>query len=276
MPVLSQIHVYPVKSLAGFQVNVWPVDQRGLQYDRKWMLVDTDRQFLSQRRLPKMALIKTRIESDALILSASGQADLRLPLLEVAGEAIEVTVWDDRCLGIGCGSAADEWLSRFLDRDCRLVRQADVDVRKVDPDYAFDTDQTGFSDGFPFLLVSENSLNALNMAMQLPLDMNRFRPNLVVAECDSYAEDTWRRISINDIVFRLPKPCSRCAIPTIDPETARPGKEPLTTLNRLRKWNNKVYFGQNALHDRTGLLSIGQPVVIHETGSAQPPLGKDR
>lgn len=276
MPVLSQIHVFPVKSLAGFQVASWPVDQRGLQYDRKWMLVDTDRQFLSQRRLPKMALIKTRIESDTLILSAPGQSDLSLPLLEVPGEALEVTVWGDRCTGISAGADADDWFSRFLERDCRLVQQADDDVRKVDPDYAFDTDQTGFSDGFPFLLVSENSLSALNAAMRLPLSMSRFRPNLVVADCDSYAEDTWRRIAINDIVFRLPKPCSRCAIPTIDPETAIAGKEPLTTLNRLRKWNNKVYFGQNALHDRTGTLSVGQPVVIHETGAAQPPLAKDR
>jgi uncharacterized protein YcbX len=272
MPTLSQIFVYPVKSLAGISVDHWPVDSKGLLYDRKWMLIDNNAQFLSQRRFPKMALIKTRIVDDKLILSAPNQADLALPLDADDGEEIEVVIWDDRCLAKTCGEVADRWLSEFLQGDCRLVYQADHDIRKVDPDYAFDTDQTAFSDGFPFLIVSENSLNALNQAMQLEFDMQRFRPNLVVAECDSYAEDTWRRITINDISFRLPKPCSRCSVPTIDPLTAETGKEPLTTLNRLRKWENKVYFGQNALHNKPGSLSVGESLHIDETGENQPPL----
>jgi uncharacterized protein YcbX len=102
--------------------------------------------------------------------------------------------------------------------------------------------------------------------------MNRFRPNLVIAGCESYAEDSWRDIRIGDIDFKLPKPCSRCAIPTIDPETAQTGKEPLTTLNRLRKWQNKVYFGQNAIHNKSGSLSVGDKVHIILTGEKQPPL----
>lgn len=272
MPILSQIYVYPVKSLAGIQVQHWPVDNKGLLYDRKWMLVDKDGQFLSQRRLPKMALIKTHIDDEQLILSAPDQADLALPLQTQDGDKIKVAVWHDHCLAKSCGRDAAVWLSRFLEVDCRLVYQTDQDVRKVDPKYATDSDQTSFSDGFPFLIVSENSLNALNQAMQLELDMVRFRPNLVVADCNSYAEDAWRRITINEIGFRLPKPCSRCTVPTIDPLTAETGKEPLTTLNRLRKWQNKVYFGQNALHDKPGSLSVGQPVSIEETGEPQPPV----
>jgi uncharacterized protein YcbX len=108
--------------------------------------------------------------------------------------------------------------------------------------------------------------------MGLALPMRRFRPNLVVAGCDAYAEDTWREISISGINFRLPKPCSRCSVPTIDPETALTGKEPLTTLNRLRKWEGKVYFGQNVLHDHVGVLTVGDDVVIKTTGEKQPPL----
>ncbi|WP_446811103.1 MOSC domain-containing protein [Methylomonas sp. 2BW1-5-20] len=272
MPVLSQIYIYPVKSLAGIRVDQWPVDSKGLLYDRKWMLIDSDRQFLSQRRLPKMALIKTRIEGERLILSAPDQPDLSLPLQAQDGDELEVVVWHDHCRAKTCGDAADAWLSGFLQTDCRLVYQTDDDVRKVDPNYALDSDQTAFSDGFPFLIVSENSLNALNQAMQLEFDMVRFRPNLVVADCDSYAEDAWRRITINDIGFRLPKPCSRCSVPTIDPLTAETGKEPLTTLNRMRKWQNKVYFGQNALHDKPGFLSVGQPVSIEEIGEPRPPV----
>lgn len=272
MPILSQIVVYPVKSLAGIAVERWPVDDKGLLYDRKWMLIDSAATFLSQRRLPKMALIKTQIEGEQLILSAQGQTDLVLPLHPQDGEEIKVMVWHDQCLAKTCGDAADAWLSKVLHTDCRLVYQADQDLRKVDPDYALDTDQTAFSDGFPFLIVSENSLNALNQAMQLEFDMARFRPNLVIADCESYAEDRWRRIVINDIRFRLPKPCSRCSVPTIDPCTAETGKEPLSTLNRLRKWQNKVYFGQNALHDKPGSLSVGQAVSIEEFGEPQPPI----
>ncbi|MFI3218004.1 MAG: MOSC domain-containing protein, partial [Methylococcales bacterium] len=117
-----------------------------------------------------------------------------------------------------------------------------------------------------------NSLLALNQAMQLNLPMRRFRPNLVIAACPSYAEDSWREIRIGDIDFRLPKPCSRCAVPTINPDTAQTGKEPLTTLNRLRKWQNKVYFGQNAIHNQCDILNVGDSVQILRTGENQPPL----
>ena len=160
----------------------------------------------------------------------------------------------------------------FFGLDCRLVYQPDAAIRPVNPDFAKPEDQTALSDGFPFLIISENSLASLNKAMQLDLAMTRFRPNLVISGCSSYAEDTWREISIGDISFRLPKPCSRCAVPTIDPNTGETGKEPLSTLNRLRKWENKVYFGQNALHDSFGALAIGDKVQIRLIGSAQPPL----
>jgi uncharacterized protein YcbX len=271
-PFLSQIYVYPVKSLAGFQVAQWPVTSTGLRYDRKWMLVDETGLFLSQRRLPKMALIKTRISADQLWLSAPGQNDLALPLNSEDGEDVEVVVWNDHCLAKAVGGHADTWLSRGLDSPCRLVYLPEQQVRKVDPNYAENTDQTAFSDGFPFLIVSENSLHALNQAMALELNMIRFRPNLVAAGCESYAEDSWRQIVINGIGFRLPKPCSRCSVPTIDPESALSDKEPLTTLSRLRKWQNKVYFGQNALHDSHGVLAVGSEIRIEIFGENQPPL----
>ncbi|MGD0958202.1 MAG: MOSC N-terminal beta barrel domain-containing protein [Methylomonas sp.] len=272
MPVLSQIHVFPVKSLAGFSAPEWPLEKNGLRYDRQWMLVDAAGQFLSQRRLPAMALIKTRIENESLLISAAGQADLRVALRSSGGEDAPVQIWKDQCAAKRVDAAADAWFSRVLGFACRLVYMPDETVRGVDPNYAGPGDRTAFSDGFPLLLVSEASLRALNAAMSLNMDMIRFRPNLVVADCASYAEDAWRRIRINGIGFRLPKPCSRCSIPTIDPETAVSGKEPLTTLARLRQWQNKVYFGQNVLHDGLGQLKVGSVVDIVETGPMQPPL----
>lgn len=272
--ILSQIYVYPVKSLSGIRVSRWPVTQTGLQYDRKWMLVDDGGQFISQRSVPKMALIKTALDNDQLVLEAPGMTRLSLPLNPGDGEVINSSLWHDHCHARAVSVEADGWLSHFLNTACRLVYQPEREIRRVDPAYAQPGDQVGFADGFPFLIISENSLAALNQAMQLNSEMIRFRPNLVIAGCTSYAEDTWREISVGSIDFRLPKPCSRCAIPAIDPETAQTGKEPLLTLNRLRKWHNKVYFGQNALHNQCGILAIGDSVQIKQTGPMQPPLNK--
>lgn len=269
---LSSIHLYPVKSLAGISVKEWPVTITGLQYDRKWMLIDPAGNFLSQRKLPAMALINTALDQHRLILSAPGMEDLSLPLQPEDGESVNCTIWADHCQAIKISAHADEWLSSFLKQDCRLVYQADDNIRPVDPGYSHPEDRVAFSDGFPFLIISENSLVSLNQAMGLNLSMQRFRPNLVVSGCAAYAEDGWREINIGAIGFRLPKPCSRCSVPTIDPQTAESGMEPLATLNRTRKWRNKVYFGQNALHDQCGVLSVGDAVMVNQSGSPQPPI----
>ena len=269
---LSSITLYPVKSLAGISVNSWPVIRTGLKYDRQWMLIDADRQFLSQRKLPQMALIKTALTDTHLILSAEGRDDLLLALAPVGGDVIDSQIWADLCAAISVSAEADHWLSDFLKRDCRLVYQPETLLRPVDAYYGLPTDTVAFSDGFPFLLISENSLVSLNNEMALDLPMTRFRPNLVVAGCDAYAEDSWREISIGAIDFRLPKPCSRCSVVVIDTENAEIGQEPLRTLNLTRKWQNKVYFGQNALHDQQGQLTVGDCVHIKVTGDKQPPL----
>lgn len=271
---LSAIYVYPIKSCAGLSVSSWEVVPKGLRYDRQWMLIDAESRFLSQRKLPRMALIKPEIGADLLTVTAPGMPPLVLPLELSQGETVDTLIWDDECPAVVAGVEADRWFSEFLQIDCRLVCQPETTVRAVDPTYAQAGDKVFFSDGFPFLLVSENSLAALNQAMKLDLSMTRFRPNLVVSGCDAYAEDYWRRITIGAIDFRLPKPCSRCSVPTVDPETAETGKEPLVTLNRLRKLGNKVYFGQNALHDQCGVLKVGDRVEIRETGPAQPLLAE--
>ena len=269
---LSEIYLYPVKSLAGFKVNQWPVTEKGLQYDRKWMLIDQNHRFLSQRQLPKMALINTTIIDDQLILTAPAMQPLTVPLHSSGGQILETSIWQDQCLAYSVSETADQWFSAFLEKKCRMVFQSEQSIRPVDPHYAQASDQTAFSDGFPFLLISENSLVSLNQQMNLNFPMARFRPNLVISGCPSYAEDSWRTISIGEISFRLPKPCSRCSITTIDPETGEAGKEPLKTLNRIRKWNQQVFFGQNALHDNIGQLQIGDRLLVHSTGPNQPPL----
>jgi uncharacterized protein YcbX len=264
--------IYPVKSLAGIAVDEWPVVATGLLYDRQWMLIDEQQQFLSQRQLPQMALIQTALNEECLILSAPSMPSLSLPLLPELGHSLKVQIWQDYCVAHSVSRQADEWFSQYLGRECQLVYQTTDCQRSVDANYALATDQVSWADGFPFLVISEASLAALNAAMNLRLSMQRFRPNLVIAHCHSYAEDYWRQIQIGAIEFRLPKACSRCAVPAIDPETGRIDKEPLATLNRLRKWQNKVYFGQNALHNQPGILRVGDRVIVKEIGDPQPAL----
>lgn len=269
---LSEIHIYPVKSFAGIQVDAWKVDAKGLELDRKWMVVDREHQFLSQRRLPEMVKVETRILADSLQLSAPGMGSISFPLTQEPGPVITTSIWKDDCPATLVSAEIDQWLSDFLHTPCHLVYQADETVRQVDQRYAAPEDKTSFTDGFPFLIISENSLAVLNRKLPAPLPMSRFRPNLVVTGCDGFAEDTWRRIRIADIGFRLPKPSGRCPVTTIDAETARYGKEPLKTLSRFRKLQNKVYFGQNAIHDNPGTLRIGDEILVHETGAPQPDL----
>jgi uncharacterized protein YcbX len=269
---LNDIFIYPVKSLAGIRVENWEVVETGLKYDRQWMLIDENVQFLSQRRLPKMALIQTQLTDSELILSAPNFADFHLPLESKGGAIIQSTVWEDCCDATHVSNAADAWLSAVLEISCQLVYLPIETKRGVDLNYAIENDRVAFSDGFSFLIVSENSLNALNAELENSIEMARFRPNLVISGCDAYAEDFWREIKIGDIDFRLPKPCSRCSVPAINPQTAEVTKEPLTTLSRLRKWQNKIYFGQNALHNSVGNLKIGQGVEIKISGEKQPPI----
>ena len=269
---LSAINIYPVKSFSGISVNHCEVTVKGLQYDRKWMLIDQYNQFLSQRKLPEMALIKPSLHKDQLQLSAPGMENVCFPLNPTGGKKINTRIWQDDCIARLISPEIDQWLSDFLHTTCQIVYQPEETVRLVDQQYARPQDKVFFSDGFPFLIISENSLVELNHEMDIDLPMSRFRPNLVINGCEGYAEDYWRNISIGKIDFRLPKPCSRCSITTIDPETAQSIKEPLKTLNRLRKWNRQVYFGQNAIHDNCGIVKVGNPVVINKTGPAQPPL----
>lgn len=262
---LSEIHYYPVKSLRGLALQQATLGPRGLLFDRHWMLVDETGNFLSQRREPRMALIQARLEGDVLSLSAPGMAELELSSVQSSAERLAVSIWRDNCRAATVSADADRWFSDFLGQPCRLVYLPEEAVRAVDPDYAAATDQVGFADGFPLLVVSRASLDDLNSRLPSPIGMEHFRPNLVIDGCAPYAEDDWRRIRIGEMTFRLVKPCSRCIVTTVDPERGLyAGDEPLRTLAGYRRRDNKVFFGQNTLHDGPGELRVGMPVEILE------------
>jgi len=259
--ILTELWRFPVKSMRGSRARQLAVDARGLHLDRHWMLVDSQGRFLTQRQLPRMALLNTRLDGERLTLWVNDGEPLRVES-PADGPLLDVRVWRDACRARGVDPAVDAWLSDFLQTGCRLVCLPPEQVRAVDPDYARGGEQVGFADGFPFLLISQASLDDLNARLDEPVPMQRFRPNLVVEGCAPYAEDAWKRLRIGGMVFHVVKPCSRCIIPTIDPATAQRDAEPLRTLGAYRRRDNQVWFGQNLLHEGPGLLEEGMPVEV--------------
>lgn len=262
---LSGLHYYPVKSLRGLSPSRHPVTRLGLAHDRRWMLVDANGRFLTQREQHALALVSTRIDGERLCIEAPGRTPLELPLAGPDGPELVVRVWSDQVTARDAGDEAAAWLSGLLGVAARLVYFPDEASRQVDMGFARAGDETAFSDGFPFLLISEASLADLNARLATPVPMRRFRPNLVVSGCKAFDEDRWRRIRIGAVELRVVKPCSRCVITTLDPETAERGAEPLKTLATYRRRDKRIDFGQNLIHDGTGELRLGDRVEVLET-----------
>ncbi len=259
--VVSQLAIYPVKSFAQVSLNSAYVDGLGLENDRRWMIVDENDHFVTQRQLARMCLIQPKLVGDGVQLDAPGMPTLFITTPST-GRTRLVTVWKDRCHSLDCGNEAAAWLSRFLATDCRLVYFPATEVRVVDPTYAKPGDRTAFSDGFPILLLSQASLGELNRRLKVPIPMARFRPNIVVSGGAPFAEDDWRKLRIGEFTYRVVKPCSRCVIPTIDVKTAKRGAEPTRTLSTFRKRDNRIYFGQNVIPDGEGDIRVGMSVEV--------------
>lgn len=261
--VLSELNIYPIKSAAGIALQTTEVEWKGLRGDRRWMVVDDQAMFMTQRQFPAMALISVALEADQLAITAPDMEPLGVPYTLTDTE-IEVEVWGDRCRAISAGDTAREWFSRVLKTSCQLVYLPENSIRPVDLDYAIvpNQDQVSFADAFPFLLISEASLQDLNQRLETPLPMNRFRPNLVVRGCEAFAEDRWRKIRVGSVVFHVVKSCARCIITTVEQTTGIKEKEPLPTLATYRLHQGKILFGQNLLQANLGSLHVGDAVEI--------------
>ena len=259
---LSALNIYPIKAAHGIALEQSDVDAFGLRYDRRWMVVDDSGVFLSQRSHPRMALVVPSIQDGRLRIEAPGMPSLDTPLHPTPVVGTTVTVWDDTVSAAWVGQNAAGWFTSFLGTPCSLVHMAEDVLRPADPVYAPAGARVSFADGFPFLLISEESLADLNGRMGQPLPMNRFRPNLVVSGGEAFAEDGWDRIQIGGIGLRVVKPCGRCVVTTTDQTTGERGHEPLRTLATYRRQGGEVMFGQNVVHENTGRLRVGSPVTI--------------
>ncbi|KAA6223153.1 MOSC domain-containing protein [Streptomyces albofaciens JCM 4342] len=269
-PSLRAIHRYPVKSMAGSGPGEAVVEPWGIAGDRRWMLVDAAHRFVTQRSRPGLAAVTaTELADGALRLTAPGMPPLTVAVPE-PGATVTVGIWRDEVEAVPASGAAAEWFSGYLDAPVRLVHLDDPARRRpVDPGYARPGETVGFADGFPLLLTTTASLDALNSLVaegrhpgEAPLPMDRFRPNVVVEGTAPWDEDEWRRIRIGEITFRVVKPCGRCVITTTDQRTGQRGKEPLRTLARHRRVGDQLVFGQNLIPEGTGTLRVGDPFEV--------------
>ena len=260
---LSELWIYPIKSVPGIQLQEAKVMERGFEFDRRWMIVDATNTFLSQRTFPELALLDLKITDTTLQISKRSNPDdkIETPIFPALLEEIMVTIWNDQVLAWAVDPAADVWLTEFLKQPARLVYMGDQAARQIDLKYSEVGENVSFADGYPYLLISEASLADLNDKLKQPVSMRRFRPNLIVTGASAFEEDTWDNILIGDLTFRVVKPCARCVLITVDPQTAEKGAEPLKTLSSYRFENNKVLFGQNLIADQAGILKQGDAIV---------------
>lgn len=257
---LSGLFIYPIKGCGGISVERAALVERGLAFDRRYMLVDRHGVFISQREVAKLCLVRSEIRDAALSVTAPSMPALLLPLEATQGEAQPYRVWDSTgsALRVAEGS---RWFSELLGDEVSLLFMPDAERRAVNPKRARPGDIVSFADGYPLLVISEASLAELNRRLDVPLPMARFRPNLVVSDCEAFAEDGFERVTIGGVSMRGVKRCERCVVTTIDQETALSGKEPLRTLAQFRKQDGKVWFGMNLIHDSSGELRLGDRVV---------------
>jgi uncharacterized protein len=261
---LSYIRIYPIKGCAGTDVREALLSTRGLQYDRRWMLVNEQGTDLHQFDHPRLSSVVVALDNEELLIQAPGMAELRLPLQPQQTTPREVQWFEGLAQALPANDEADRWFQDFLHVPCQLVYMPDSTQRYIEPTYALNHDLAGFT-SFQYHLLGEGSLDDLNQRMATPVSLERFRPNLVIANAPAFAEDSWRTIQIGHQAFHIVKPCDRCAITTVDPlRGVMTGKEPLTTLARYRTFNQKVLFGQYLLAEGAGTLHVGDVLQVVE------------
>lgn len=261
---LTQIFIYPVKSLNGISLSESDVEERGLKYDRRWMLVDSQNEFITQRNFPQLTLIDIKLKGDKLILKHRVKTlePLEISTIDFPAKLIRVKIWNDICEALEYNNEINTWFSRAINFNCKLVYMPVDTERKTNLKYYSQSKNVSFADAFPFLIIGEESLKLLNSKLNEKVSIENFRPNLVFDGGAAHDEDKWKNILIGNLEFVNVKPCSRCVITTINLSTGIKGKEPLKTLAAYRYQNNKVMFGQNLIGLSTGKIKVGDKIFL--------------
>lgn len=268
---ITDLWIYPIKSIAGIQLSQAKVEKRGLQYDRRWVLADEYGTFVHQRDYPEMALLQPEINGDIMTVRHKTKeiAPVSFSMREPASTPVDVTVWDDACSAKPVDKETDQWFSQIIGKNVRLLYMHEDSVRQADQRYAIETtDKVSFADGYPVLIISEESLALLNSKTDEYIPMNRFRGNIIVSGTEAHGEDRLRKITIGEVEMYGVKPCARCIMTTIDVDTAQKGKEPLKSLATYRKLGHKILFGENLIPSNEGQIVVGDTLEVLETKSS--------
>ncbi len=267
MPItVSSIYVYPIKSLGAISLNKVQVEEEGLQYDRRWMLVDENGRFMTQRTLSVMAQLLPEISPQGLkVTHRIGGDALHVPY-EAEGPMRTVKIWDDELEAQEVNEACNAWFSEKLNKPCALVQLPNNRQRMASKKYTEDDEvAVSFADGFPILIANEASLEDLAQKSGMALEMERFRPNIVVSGAQAWEENTWKELQINQLTLMGAKPCGRCKVTTLNPKTGeKTGNEPLKTLMKLRNWKDNGIFGENCYSLDDGEIKLGYLLTVVE------------
>jgi uncharacterized protein len=237
---------------------------RGLKYDRRWMLIDENNRFLSQRELPVLSRFSMTLSEECLIVTNTlNKEQINIPLEIESNQYKIVQIWEDEVLATLGPPEINLWFSNQIGRKVELVYQPNESIRPIHPDYSVTgKEHTSLSDGYPVLVISEGSLDYLNSVCPEYIPMERFRPNIVVKNIEAFHEDKLKKIKINEVELYGVKPCARCNVPNLNPDSLKFSNEPSLTLSKIRKFGNKILFGQNLVVHNVGKINLGDKISV--------------
>ena len=261
--IISELYTYPIKSMKPIVRREVRVEKRGLLNDRRWMVVTLNGRFLTQRTCSLMSQFWVEIIDGGIrIFNPHQQSlDVIVPTHDHA-DTLDVEIWGERCQALDAGCIASAWLTQYLDVECRLVYMPDDFLRPVDQEVGSKEDIVSFADGFPLLLTSQASLLKLNHSAPKSIESLRFRPNIVISDAEPFEEDYWLKLKIDEVVFDVVKPCSRCVIPSINLDTGEKEPEIYQFLRAQRSFGKKIYFGQNLIPRTFGVIRVGDTIEV--------------
>jgi len=262
MQSLTDIYIYPIKSVKAISQPAALVEEKGLSFDRRYMIIDLDGQFITGRTHPQLTQIDVQLSQQKLHLTAPGMAQLTINPEQFSTEMLSSEIWETAVDALHCHRDYDDWFSTYLDQPCQLVFFAENSQRFIKNRET----QVAFADGYPLLLINQTSVEQLNQKLDMPVNALHFRPNIVIKGDTPFIEDSWSRIKIGEVEFEVSKPCSRCLFINVDPKTgiAAPS-EPLATLSTFRYHQGDVDFGQNLIPLNSGMIRIGDELQVLAT-----------
>lgn len=259
--VVKEIYIYPIKSLAGISCQHAFAEEMGFENDRRWMLIDTDNQLITQREYPVLSQFYPQISDGKITITFQDHGHEFL-ICEHLEDQIYTKVWDDKSFVFEVNKTTSKWFSDHLGFGCKLVKIIKAGDRKHESSRSKETYNVSFADAYPYLLLGTKSLDFLNDKLKEKITIKRFRPNIVINSQNPHEEDDFDTFKIGEVYFKNVKPCGRCIMVNNDPQKGIVKKEPLKTLSTYRNFNNSVLFGTNIVSINSGVISVGDEVVF--------------